>query len=372
MPYLGLYLLERGLSAYDVGLAVGLLSVTRIFAPYLWGWFADRYGGRMKIVRLSLGVALLCFAALALAPATLQIQLIIVYGLLVYGTMGQFEVVTFTHLAAASHRYSAIRVWGSIGFIVVVAWLGPYFDRNSVRSLPWWIAGMYLCGWLLSWRIPEPPRLAASAAGTGVWTILRRRPVYGLLLACLLAQLSFGVYYGFFSIYLEAHGYRRGVIGMLWGLGVVAEVCVFWWMPRVLPKLSLPMLFLWAMASMALRWLLTMLCVDWPPALAAVQLLHGSSFGLYHLSAVSLIQKMFPSQLQGRGQAAYIGASYGLGGAIGGWVAGWLWTRVPLGAIWIGAALVALLGWQVARWSLRRGIDPALPDSTVAAGVPNG
>jgi len=53
VPYLGLYLYDRGLDAWHVGLAVGLLSVTRIFAPYLWGWVADRYGGRMQWIRLS-------------------------------------------------------------------------------------------------------------------------------------------------------------------------------------------------------------------------------------------------------------------------------------------------------------------------------
>lgn len=350
VPYLGLYLLQRGLDAASVGLATGALSLTRVFAPYVWGWYADRHGIRMPIVRLSLGLALLCFSTLALAPAGWQIALIVLYGLLVYGTMGQFEVVTFAHLAADSHRYSSIRVWGSIGFIVVVLGLGPWFDRVGVGALPWWIAGMFLCAWLLAWRIPEPRLPSHGNAAGRMLDVLTQRPVAGLLLACLLAQVSFGTYYGFFSIFLEQHGYRRSLIGGLWALGVACEVAVFWWIPRVMQGLSLERLFLWAMASMALRWVLTVLCVDHPLWLALTQLLHGSSFGLYHLAAVNLIQRLFPPSLQGRGQAAYIGASYGLGGALGGWLSGALWAQIPVPWIWFGAAGTAVLGWVVARW----------------------
>jgi len=283
--------------------------------------------------------------------------MIVLYGLLVYGTMAQFEVVTFNHLFGQAHRYSAIRVWGSIAFIVAVMGLGPWFDYQGAHtSLPWWAAGMYLCGWLIAWQIPEPQRRRTAVAEGGIGAVLRQRPVIGLLLACLLAQVSFGTYYGFFSIYLKAHGYSGGLSSLLWALGVFVEVCIFWWIPRVLPRLSLTTLFLWSMASMALRWVLTVICVDHPILLAAVQLLHGSSFGLYHLSAVNLIQRLFPASLQGRGQAAYIGASYGLGGAIGGWLSGALWDAIPVTWIWLGAAAMAAAGWAVARWGFAAGI----------------
>src|SRR5262249_50768906 len=155
------------------------------------------------------------------------------YGLLVYGTMGQFEVVTFRHLAAASHRYSSIRLWGSIGFIAVVFGLGPVFDRIGVGSLPLWIGGMFLVGWLIAWGGPEPPALVTTATvANSMRAILRRRAVVGFFAACFLAQISFGPYYGFFSIFLEEHGYRKSLIGGLWALGVTAEVAVFWWIPR--------------------------------------------------------------------------------------------------------------------------------------------
>src|SRR5262249_31779997 len=147
------------------------------------------------------------------------------YGFLINGTMAQFEVVTFGHITRNEHRYARLRVWGSIGFVVVVLGLGPLLETLGVQTLPWWIVGMFLITLLTGLRIPEPfGGSHATPAPGGLMAVLRQPAVIALLAACLLAQLSYGPYYSFFSIYLEDHGYRKSVIGLLWSLGVVAEV----------------------------------------------------------------------------------------------------------------------------------------------------
>ena len=56
--------------------------------------------------------------------------------------------------------------------------------------------------------------------------------------ACVaLMQMSHGPYYTFLTLHLEDLGYSRGVIGLLWALGVVAEVLMFLAMRRILPYL---------------------------------------------------------------------------------------------------------------------------------------
>ncbi len=355
VPYLGLYLKARGFSAAQIGLAFGLLALTRVVAPYGWGAVADTRG-RMPVVRLTLGGALCCILLMPwLGGAAAIISLIVIYGLLVHGTMAQLEVVTFTHLAEAHSGYARIRLWGSVGFLLLVVGLGPVLDLAGLLSLPYWIAGFFVAAWLVALRIPEPPALPRTADGKqgSALAVAYQGPVLALLCACLLAQLSFGPYYGFYSLYLEEHHYSKATTGFLWALGVLAEVGIFWLIPRYLPRLSLTRLFVISQAVTALRWLLTPLLVDWMLATAAVQLLHAVSFGVYHLAAVNLIQRYFPAHLQGRGQAIYIGMSYGAGGAIGGWAAGQLWGQINNDHIWVLAALVAAAAALLAHWRVR-------------------
>lgn len=47
-------------------------------------------------------------------------------------------------------------------------------------------------------------------------------------------QLAHGPYYTFFSIHLETLGYSRSFIGLMWALGVVAEILLFLVMARLL------------------------------------------------------------------------------------------------------------------------------------------
>lgn len=360
IPYLGLYLQARGFGAAQIGAVAGILAATRIFSPLLWGWLADHGGRRMRVVLVALAFAALCFELIPWAPNfTALAVLIAAYGLFINGTMPQFEVVTFNYLAQEQGRYARIRLWGSVGFVVTVLGLGPVFDHLSILTLPYWICALFALAWLIGLRIPEAPVPTPVAGAAGMLETLRRRPVIVLLLACLLAQVSYGPYYSFFSIYLEQNGYSKGLIGMLWALGVVAEIAVFWVMTRLLKRMDLRLMLLWALAVTGARWVLQVAVVDSPWLLAALQLTHAVSFGVYHFASISMIQREFPGRLQGRGVALYTGISYGIGGSIGGFASGFLWEATSPAVLWISASVVGVIAWLLA-W---RGLRPlnALP-----------
>lgn len=354
IPYLGLFLQARGCTPAQIGAIGGTMALTRIVAPYLWGQYADRSGRRMLAILQALGFGTLAFAALQFVPGFGWLALFcLLYGMFNNGTMPQFEVVTFHHLGANADRYGRIRLWGSIGFVVAVLAMGPVFERIDVSTMPLWVAGFFAVCWLTGLRIPEPGVQHAADSGESVLGVLRQPAVIALLVACLLSQVSFGPYYNFFSIWLKDHGYSNSVIGFLWAFGVVAEVGIFFVMHRLRQHWSLRSMMLWALAGTALRWLLQMMFVDNLPWMAAVQVLHAISFGLYHFAAVSLIQQLFPGALQGRGQAIYTGLSYGVGGAIGGFGSGFLWELMPPDLLWLVSSGVALLAWLIAWRGLR-------------------
>jgi hypothetical protein len=52
IPYWSLYLESLAFDAITIGVLMSISHVTRVFAPSLWGYLADRTGKRLRIIRL--------------------------------------------------------------------------------------------------------------------------------------------------------------------------------------------------------------------------------------------------------------------------------------------------------------------------------
>lgn len=349
VPYWSLYLRSLGFSEVDIGELVAIMAAARIVAPNVWGWIADHYGHRMLIVRLASLLAMLCFAGVFFGSGYAWLALVMAtFSFFWNASLPQLEVTTMNHLGDGTVRYSSVRLWGSIGFIVTVSGLGVLIDWRGVGLLPVVLMTLFAGIWISSLLVPERRATHHMATSPPLWSVLRRREVVALLLACFLVQASHGPYYTFYSIYLEDHGYRADLIGGLWALGVAAEVVVFLGMHRLLPRFGPRRILLAALALTALRWLLIAQFVDWPAILVLAQLLHAASFGIVHAVAIYLIHHYFTGRHQGRGQALYSSLSFGAGGALGSLYSGYLWEAAGAQAAYLAAALLALLAFAVA------------------------
>lgn len=347
MPYWSPYLESRGFSAAQMGVAYALMGLMRSFTPVVWGTLADRSGKRIRIIRWSSLAALLLFMGIPFAPGIFWVGVLMVaYTLFWHALLPQFEAVALSHLSAQGEDYSRVRLWGSVGFVASVLGLGQALDRTGIGALPWLVGAFWLGMAGMSWRVPDA-HLANSedAPEVSLWQMLRRPEVLTLLSVCLASQLSFAPYYNFFTLFLERHGYSRGTAGFLWALGVIAEIGMFIVMGRTITRLGARKLMLAGLAATALRWTLTALAVDFWPALIAVQLSHALTFGAYHAVAMHYVQRLFPPRLQGRGQALYNAVAYGAGGSIGSLSSGYLWEALSPEAVFLMAALVAMLGF---------------------------
>ena len=53
LPYWSLYLEDQGFDKRAIGILTALTMLTRMLAPMVWGWLADRSGRHMRWVRLA-------------------------------------------------------------------------------------------------------------------------------------------------------------------------------------------------------------------------------------------------------------------------------------------------------------------------------
>lgn len=345
-PYFGLYLSSIGFSAADIAVVMSLMQVMRIVAPGMWGWLADRVGARTPIIRgagaASLAGFLIFFATESFAGVFAAMALMSFFW---SASLPLVEALTLEHLKSKVARYGAIRVWGSIGFVITVLLLGEMLDRTGLRAVLW-ACSLILAGiCLFAVSLPEAPEHAdRPRASEGLRDILRRRPVAGLFGAAFFMSCAHGALYVFYSIHLDEHGYSKSVIGGLWTLGVLAEIGVFLWMPSLMRRFTLRSMLLAALAAAVLRFSMIGWLADSLVWLLLAQLLHGLTFGAFHASSVAALNQWFDARQQGRAQALYGSVSFGAGGMVGGLISGWMWA--PLGGGWafMSGSLFALAG----------------------------
>ena len=363
LPYWGLYLLALGFDPARIGELMAIPQATKLIAPSLWGWLADRSGRRMRVVRGACLAALLVFAGVYPAGASYPglVLVMLTFSFFWNAALPQFEVVTLNHLGAQTHRYSQIRLWGSVGFIGAAVGAGPVVEHWGIGIVPALLWGLFALLWLNGLLVPE--RRVSPVVGKlpSLGRVLRQPVVLVFFTACFFNQAAHGAYYGFFSLYLEMLHYSRDWIGLLWGLGVLAEVGMFLVMHRLLPRFGARRLLLTALALAVLRWWLIGHFARELPLLLFAQSLHAFSFGMFHAVAIHLIHQFFPGTLQGRGQALYSSLTFGAGNALGSLTAGYLWQGMGPVAMYDLAMVLGALGWLIAWWGLR------LPDEVSEA-----
>ena len=350
LPFWGVYLQDQGFTALAIGQLMAILQATKIVAPNVWGWLADRTGRTLRIIRLASLLTWLAFLGIFAVRGFWGTALVMIaFSFFWNASLPQMEVVTINHLGARMRRYAGIRLWGSVGFILAVMVLGVLVERQGSAVVPFMALALQVGIWITSLLVVERPVENRPAAdGISILSLACRPEVAAFLLCGFFMQISHGVYYAFYSIYLTQAGYASGTIGAFWAWGVVVEVLVFVIMHHLLERFGARRVLLASLGLAVVRWLLIGTFVAEPVILILAQVLHAATFGAFHAGAIHLTHHYFTGRLQGRGQALFGSLVYGAGGAVGSLGSGLLWSIAGPQATFVASSLVAALGFTIA------------------------
>jgi len=350
-PYWSLYLKSIQFDAVQIAILMSVGPVMRMIAPNIWGWLADRTGNRLLVVQIAAALGALSY--LGVFATTSFCGMLLVLGVMSFfwsASMPLVEATTLTYLGKNTAHYGRIRSWGSVGFIVTVLGLGYAFDYIAIGWLLW--AGLFTMLGILffSRQIPPTEVLAHHTDSQPIMRIVLQPRVLAFFGACFLMSVAHGPYYTFFSIYLVEHGYAKSAVGMLWALGVICEIGVFFLMPWLTRRYTLPQILLVSFACAMLRFLLIGWGVDSLWLLLIAQMLHAATFGAFHAAAVALIHHFFQGRHQSKGQALFGSITYGAGGMAGGLASGPIWQHYGASVLYSCSAGMALLGLLLILW----------------------
>jgi PPP family 3-phenylpropionic acid transporter len=360
MPFWGLYLDDRGLDGVQIGVVLSLAAVSRMLVPNLWGWLADRTGLHTRVMQAGACASTLCIAFLLPEPGYGALLVVVaLYSIFWNSILPQLEVVAMSTLSGDTRAYNRARVWGSVSFIVAVVGVGGLFDVIAVDWLPTIVLALMVAFCLVASGAPAVVRTGNPAAISRLLAVVANPQVRVFLLASLLGQVALGSFYSFFSLRVEGLGFSRTTIGLLWAIGVVAEIVLFMMMHRIMARIGIRGLMLIAFGTGVLRWCIFAFVPGVLPLLVIAQLGHATTFGILHSVSIAFIHRHFPAEVAGQGQALYSAVCYGAGGAIGNLLSGWLWDHGGPGSPFVMAAIASALAFLLVVTRL----DPSVRES---------
>ncbi len=340
VPFLPVWLENRGLTPDAIGIVLGVGLWVRLLTTPIAGRIADRTGRSKRMM-----IALALFAASAFAAYELGTGLLTfaVLSFLANGAYAPIAALGDSLAIRARVDYGRVRLWGSLAFMVAALGTGKLLDGLPVDIVLWLAVGGIVSVSLTCALLPaEAPRpIAPATVGPRTRDLLGRRAFLVFLATAASAHAAHAVYYAFGSIHWRASGISDTAIGLLWAEGVLAEVALFAFGARVTARVRPWALFALAGAAGVVRFSVLGSSTALP-VLAAAQLLHGLTFGATHLGAIAFLARRVPEQLASTAQALYSVAGTGLALGLATPVAGFLFERWHGGAYVCSAALGAL------------------------------
>lgn len=363
LPYFPLWLKFQGLNAVEIGLVTSVPLFIRIAATPMIGFAADRAGSVRRIVVIAAAFGLLSACVLMVSAGLWMI--------LVFFTLFQISSMALMPLAEVAAMqgvrekgldYGRMRLWGSIAFIAAnIAGGLVIAEWGNATIMPILIAGSVL-SLAAGWFLPERRGQAAGAGGPSspmqnmnwpaIKTALRHRGLLLIMLAGGVIQASHAVYYAFSAIHWQAQGIDGRWFGILWGVGVVAEVVLFAYAGRVLARIGALAMIAIGAAGGVLRW--GLMAVD--PSfgvLLGLQLLHGLTFGATHLGTVHAIQERVGTDQAASAQALHSALSSGVLMGLAMMLAGSLYGAFA-GVSYLAMMVLSLAGLGLVVWIARQ------------------
>ena len=344
-PYIGRWLVSQDHGGYVVGAMLALWYGGRIVAPPVWSRLTGNSAAPGRWLVAGCALATLGFALFAgVSGLPMLFAAMAWFALFFNAVMPQFEAMTLSALGNRNDEYGRIRMWGSVGFLLVAGTYGWLLDRFGNAMFVWltlpWLLLTVAAAWLHRHDLPH----RTVDATTPRETLWRRPGTRRLLGVALLMQLGFGPFYVFYTLHLQAHGHDGTAVGVLWAIGVACEIVMFWQAPALVRRFGAFRLMSACLAVTALRWWLVAVAGGSFAWMALAQTTHALSFAVFHAGCMRRMAELFPARRDMvAAQGMLYGISGGIGGVLGAIVAAVAWQHGGGHAAFVAGAVAAVL-----------------------------
>lgn len=316
-------------SGKEIGAVAGTTAIGAMISPLFVGLLADRLFDTRRVLALLhiIGAVLLVVAAQQSSFAALYAALL-AYSLCYMPTLALTASLAMRHISDPQEEFGAIRVFGTIGWIIMGLIVGAWGVEATASPLHL-AAGLSVLMAIYCLTLPATPPLAnpqrfklSHALPLESLHLLRDRSMAVFALASFLICIPLQFYYAFTNLYLNEIGVVNAA-GKMTG-GQMSELFCMLLIPWFFRRLGVKYMLAAGMLAWVVRYAMfaygatgDMMWMLW---LGIV--LHGICFDFFFVVGQIYIDREAPSALRAATQGLITFLTYGLGMFVGSWLSG--------------------------------------------------
>jgi len=329
-----------GFSGQQISYVAASWALAALCSPLAAGWLADRFWASEKfagwcyllcVPLLAWGWTQRDFSALWVAMA--------LFCLIYLPTRSLANVIALHHLGDF-RLFGQVRVWGTLGWIVVSWSMSLYLElrgggEGHLGDGLLLAAGLCAVAGVFAFTLPHTPPGSGKGQGASLHSafgLLRQRDFAVLVIAALASALTGPFAYNFGFLFLVDPGrlaLSPGAANMLLSLAQVAEVFTMLMLGGALRRLGLR----WTIGLGLLAHSLRLLCfsaahTQWMAVIA--QCLQGVAFTFFAIGSTVAVDRLSPPQLRASAQGLLVVINSGMGALVGHFSAGRLYDYLTL------------------------------------------
>ncbi len=311
------YLGSLEFEATQIGDAYGTVALASIFAPLIIGQIADRWvPSQFLLGILHLGGAAALYMMTKCTEFTPFYYWLLAWSCLYIPTVSLTNALAMHHVPDAGRQFPGIRVFGTIGWILIGLVVGWFLNESSVQPL---YAGAMLSVVLgvYCFALPNTP---PKGKGGEMFPFLRafgllREPAFALFIGVsfVIAVILAG-YFTWTPQFLADRGFKTSADVMIWGQFM--EMLLLPFLPFFLKRIGMKWTLVMGMAAWGVRYAL----FGGSSAHSVIYLgilLHGVCYDFFFVAAYIHVDNKAGEQIRASAQALFNLVVMGLGMYLG-------------------------------------------------------
>lgn len=322
--YIVVFLREQGYTNSIIGAIMALVAFTRFLGQPFWGVVADRIHSLKRVFIFCLLLSSVLFAMLPFFQA-----IIIIILLLATSSFFKSPLIPILDSWVVSEisnetkiNYGSLRVWGSIGYAIVVYLYGRFIDMYSANIIFFINFGLAAFTVLVCSRVKEGNIDYKTGIKNMDFRLLFRNYYYVVfILFALVLNISIIASRTFLPNLVESLGGTRTQLGISYSVMAIAEIPFFILGNYLMEKLGYIKLIIIASTFYILQQLIYLMSSS-PVHIVYATLIRGPAYSLFLIGMIYYVHLLAPGGLKATAQTVASAFSMGLSAIAGNYFGG--------------------------------------------------